>query len=47
MKYINTKTKCIIDTNCKIVGGNWIPVEDTKVSKTKSKATRTSRKKNG
>jgi len=47
MRYINTKTKCIIDTDCKIAGGDWMLKEDTKVSKTKSKVTRTSRKKKG
>lgn len=28
MKYINKKTKVIIDSNMKIAGGSWVPVDE-------------------
>lgn len=30
MKYINTKTKSVIDTECTIKGGDWKPLEEKK-----------------
>lgn len=40
MKYINTKTNAIIDTNAKISGGDWALAEEKK-SKDSAKKTKT------
>lgn len=45
MKYVNKKTKCVIVTNCKISGGDWELLESGKVSQTKAKTRKSSRKK--
>lgn len=39
MKYINTKTHAIIETDIKINGGNWVLYEEKK-SQTKKKSTK-------
>lgn len=45
MKYINTKTKAIIETDCLIKGGDWKPLEETKKEVKKTPRSRKSTKK--
>lgn len=45
MKYINTKTKTIIETDCLINGGDWKPLEETKKEVIKTSRSRKSTKK--
>lgn len=37
-KYINTKTRAIIETECVIKGGDWEPVKSTRRNKKAEKA---------
>lgn len=44
MRYINTKTQAVIETACKLKGGNWVKAdEQLKNAKTPVKATRKKR----
>lgn len=42
MRYINAKTKAVVETDCVINGGDWKPLEETKkeVKKTARKSTK-------
>ena len=30
MQYLNKKTGCVIETNCTVSGGDWVPLEEPK-----------------
>lgn len=45
MKYINTKTKAVIETACLINGGDWKPIEKKKEETKKTSQSRKSIKK--
>ncbi len=45
MKYINTKTRAVIETACVISGGNWVEVDEQ--PKTTSDQKKNTRKKSG
>lgn len=48
MKYINTKTRAVIETACEIKGGNWVKVEPSQPEgDTKPQGKKTTRKKSG
>lgn len=30
MQYLNKKTGCVIETDCTVSGGDWVPLEEPK-----------------
>lgn len=48
MKYINKKTRAVIETACVLKGGDWVEVNDKQPKKdTEESAKKTTRKKRG
>lgn len=47
MKYMNKKTRAVIETACVVSGGDWVKVEEQPKSEAKTTVKKATRKKSG